>query len=529
MFRNWVLENFPYIEDDFDALTDYELFSKICGYVLEYSKDNEEMKKKIEELENYFKNLDVQEEIDNKLDEMALDGTLAEIINEEIFSDLNNKVDFNLSHNLVDNVQAILRDDIDTSNIFTSDWAVTSVIIIGDKGVIIANDWTESGSGGEKFDIKTFDYENGIITNVETREHLLDGHSSSMCKIDDSHVLIVAQDHHYVFDIDNNITTPVTLPYSFFCCDHEGDVYCGCDYDWSTSTEVNKLYKLSFDESYTPTIVEQKTIPNLREKLQGNEQGAVIYKGFLIFPSFSNCKLCIYDFETLTYLRTQLFTTPYLVEFEDGFIYNNELILCDALGNLYTPDIFGQNAIGGYSDYNITRSNTDVLLFNTPTRLTIGSNNSFNFEKVMTFINQNTNTDIGTVGSHFESLTLYFAYASSQSVSAHLLHPCNVLCYKTLRNSGLKNDNNADVIWLVNKWSGDYLDVWNNKVEKVTVFGTVEYGGGDSVPTIIINPDKNIITQNINDGTTTIIDGTSITVNLYLLKIVGHRKVGKGY
>lgn len=92
MFRNWVLENFPFLEDDFDALTDYELFCKICGYVIGYSKDNEEMKKQIEEFQHYFDNLDVQEEINNKLDEMAIDGTLDEIINQEIFGELNSQV-----------------------------------------------------------------------------------------------------------------------------------------------------------------------------------------------------------------------------------------------------------------------------------------------------------------------------------------------------------------------------------------------------------------------------------------------------
>ena len=80
IFRNWVLENFPFLEDDFDALTDYELFCKMCSYVIEYSKDNKEMKAKIEEFQHYFDNLDVQEEIDNKLDEMAESGELADII-----------------------------------------------------------------------------------------------------------------------------------------------------------------------------------------------------------------------------------------------------------------------------------------------------------------------------------------------------------------------------------------------------------------------------------------------------------------
>ena len=92
IFRNWVLENFPFLEDDFDALTDYELFCKMMEYVKTLVKDNEEFKKQLEDLENYVYNLDLQDEVNNKLDEMASDGTLAEIINQEIFSELSGQV-----------------------------------------------------------------------------------------------------------------------------------------------------------------------------------------------------------------------------------------------------------------------------------------------------------------------------------------------------------------------------------------------------------------------------------------------------
>ena len=93
MFRNWVLQNFPYLENEFDALTDYELFCKMMEYVKNFAKDNEDFKKQLESYENYFKNLDVQEEINNKLDEMTEDGTLQEII--ESYINLNAIIGFN--------------------------------------------------------------------------------------------------------------------------------------------------------------------------------------------------------------------------------------------------------------------------------------------------------------------------------------------------------------------------------------------------------------------------------------------------
>ena len=69
-FRNWVLQNFPFLEDDFDALTDYELFCKMMEYVKKFAKDNEDFNKRLTDLENYINNLDLQDEVNTKLDEM---------------------------------------------------------------------------------------------------------------------------------------------------------------------------------------------------------------------------------------------------------------------------------------------------------------------------------------------------------------------------------------------------------------------------------------------------------------------------
>lgn len=72
------LENkvIPAINDDQEAIEELQaLFVELKDYV-----------------EHYLDNLDLQTDINNKLDEMALDGTLGEIINQEIFNELNNKV-----------------------------------------------------------------------------------------------------------------------------------------------------------------------------------------------------------------------------------------------------------------------------------------------------------------------------------------------------------------------------------------------------------------------------------------------------
>lgn len=102
-FKGWVLENFPFIEADFDAITNYELICKIVEYlnnvINSQNKVLEDMtvlNQKFNDLkayvDDYFSDLNLQTEVDNKLDAMVLDGTLAEIINQEIFTELSNTV-----------------------------------------------------------------------------------------------------------------------------------------------------------------------------------------------------------------------------------------------------------------------------------------------------------------------------------------------------------------------------------------------------------------------------------------------------
>jgi len=103
------LTNFPYIEKDFDALTDYELLCLVVKFLNDVIANQNEQNDSItrmyqsflalqdyvnntkDELEdafnnlddyvrNYFDNLDVQEEINNKLDQMLEDGVLEQII-----------------------------------------------------------------------------------------------------------------------------------------------------------------------------------------------------------------------------------------------------------------------------------------------------------------------------------------------------------------------------------------------------------------------------------------------------------------
>ena len=77
--RNYIGEMVEAVNNNADAVTELQnKFTELQNYV-----------------DNYFKNLDVQQEINTKLDEMATDGTLDRIINEQIFGEINDKIDNN--------------------------------------------------------------------------------------------------------------------------------------------------------------------------------------------------------------------------------------------------------------------------------------------------------------------------------------------------------------------------------------------------------------------------------------------------
>ena len=83
-FKWFVLENFPFIEADFDALTEWQLFCKLGKEINKIINSTNTLGIQVENLtdyvKNYFDNLDVQDEINNKLNEMAESGELQEII-----------------------------------------------------------------------------------------------------------------------------------------------------------------------------------------------------------------------------------------------------------------------------------------------------------------------------------------------------------------------------------------------------------------------------------------------------------------
>lgn len=123
-FKWFILNNFPFLDEDFDALTEWQLFQKLGHYINNVINSQNLVGSEMETVvnaynelynyvDNYFKNLDVQEEINNKLNDMAEDGTLAQIINQQIFGEINQKIEdletdvLNLSNEILKKLNVI--------------------------------------------------------------------------------------------------------------------------------------------------------------------------------------------------------------------------------------------------------------------------------------------------------------------------------------------------------------------------------------------------------------------------------------
>ena len=79
-FKMCMLENFPFVEAYIDAADNYQFMCKVVEYLNNVIKQTNENTKAVNYIKNYFNNLDVQDEINNKLDEMATSGELTDII-----------------------------------------------------------------------------------------------------------------------------------------------------------------------------------------------------------------------------------------------------------------------------------------------------------------------------------------------------------------------------------------------------------------------------------------------------------------
>lgn len=209
-FRRCVLQNFPFIEQDFDALTDYELLCKVVEYLNKVIANENSLTESQANLinqfntlkyyvDNYFDNLDVQEEINNKLDEMAEAGIFQEIITTYIQSNVawtfDTVADMKQATNLVDGSYAR------TLGFHTVNDGGGAIYYITDSGT------ADDGA---------------IIAIGSLRAHLINnGHvvpEQFGAYGDGTHddVLAIRKAMDFLYSVDNNVTTWQTMGTLYF-------------------------------------------------------------------------------------------------------------------------------------------------------------------------------------------------------------------------------------------------------------------------------------------------------------------------
>lgn len=136
-FKWFVLENFPFLEADYDALTEWQLFCKLGKEINKIIDSQNTVGSEMEKfsqafidlqnyVNNYFNNLDVQDEINNKLNSMANDGSLSQIINENLFKNINqsilqNSINISANKNNIENKISKNEPNSITTNMLTQE------------------------------------------------------------------------------------------------------------------------------------------------------------------------------------------------------------------------------------------------------------------------------------------------------------------------------------------------------------------------------------------------------------------------
>lgn len=228
-FKWFVLNNFPFIEADFDAITEYELYCRLVNYVNKVidrlnsvGEQTDDLTNAFTELKNYvnnyFVNLDVQEEINNKLDEMTESGVLAEIINQQIFDELNTEIN-NLKEEMsrrIIYVDTFIDDLLEVEFLKNNDYVITrGYHQVGDGGeakYFITDNPTEQVNGytvitiqnelyavldyNDEINVKQFGAKgNGIDDDIAYLQDCIDytADKKIICKIPDGIYIISEQ------------------------------------------------------------------------------------------------------------------------------------------------------------------------------------------------------------------------------------------------------------------------------------------------------------------------------------------------
>lgn len=320
-FKWFILENFPYIEEDFDALTNWQLFcklgkemNKIIEKVNLTGEQVEILTNAFNDLKNYvdtyFDNLDVQEEVNVKLDKMVEDGTLSRIINQEIFSELNEKVnnkldkDFPKSNDI--DFERLGR-IVDLTHLLTSE----TNGYYGMQGGCLVDENTYVFVTNHHNTIDTYEDDISLLRKIDLRtgavllqKTIEIGHANGIIYDSIEHKYYVTPTHsnvsasgfeNKVITLDENFniiqTNNTLLNFDSLSIDNEGNLYGGITYKLDT-INGQKIYKLNkSDFSVTDTITLDFPIPYTL----GTGQDFEIFNNRIYFLQYQPSAIFVFD------------------------------------------------------------------------------------------------------------------------------------------------------------------------------------------------------------------------------------------
>lgn len=148
------LTNFPYIEEDFDAITNYELLCKVVEYLNKVIENSNEQNEAIENLANsfvelknyvdeYFEDLDIEDEVNAKLDEMVEQGYFETILNNYLQI---TKV-FNTCEDMKDDLTLTVGSKVKTTGYYAINDGGASDYVITDDNSDASNYYEELDNG----------------------------------------------------------------------------------------------------------------------------------------------------------------------------------------------------------------------------------------------------------------------------------------------------------------------------------------------------------------------------------------------
>lgn len=261
-------------------------------------------------VDTYFENLDVQEEVNTKLDAMVEDGTLAEIINEELFTDLETEVEGKLdktqpqfgSNLEYERYGRIVDETFRLRNDVNGYYNMQGGIAIDDNTYVFLTPHY-SGIGTYADEICKIRKINLTTGEVLATKNVALGHGNGMCYDPSTSRYYVAPAHGNIADTgySNTIITldadfnylqsnTVSVNFDSLSIDENGTLYAATTYKGS-GVAVYELDKSDF--SIQNTIVLDMPVANNI----GTGQDMCVRNGYIYYLQYRPNAIFVFDME----------------------------------------------------------------------------------------------------------------------------------------------------------------------------------------------------------------------------------------